>query len=131
MGVVPPFFKQVFFLKSRHERIDRGTKEDVDRLTQARLYEAGVLTVKQFAVLCEDVEEMRETAVKELALEMNTLKDKAKLSKMLVAFEIAKYRSSRMAELEGEAAVEELPKSFANPRFLEHEGGLREKVLDD
>ena len=39
-------------------------KEDVDRLTQARLYEAGVLSVKQFAVLCNDVEEMRETASK-------------------------------------------------------------------
>ena len=39
-------------------------KEDVYRLTQARWYEAGVLTVKQFGVLCKDVEEMRETAVK-------------------------------------------------------------------
>ena len=57
-------------------------KEDVDRLTQARLYEAGVLTVKHFAVLCKDVEEMRETAVKELGLEMKTLKDKTKLSKL-------------------------------------------------
>ena len=70
-------------------------KEDVDRLTQARLYEAGVLTVKQSAVLCKDVEEIRETAVKELGLEMETLKDKSKLSKLLVAFEIAKARSSR------------------------------------
>ena len=61
-------------------------KEDVDRLTQARLYEAGVLSVKQFAVLCKDVEEMRETAVKELGFEMKTLKDKAKLSMLLVAF---------------------------------------------
>ena len=60
--------------------------EDVDRLTQARLYEAGVLSVKQFAVLCKDVEEMREAAVKELGLEMKTLKDKAKLSMLLVAF---------------------------------------------
>ena len=34
-------------------------KEDVDWLTQARLNEAGVLTVKQFAVLCKDVEDMR------------------------------------------------------------------------
>ena len=41
---------------------------------------------KQFAVLCKDVEEMRETAVKELGLEMKTLKDKAKLSMLLVAF---------------------------------------------
>ena len=58
-------------------------------MTQARLYEAGVLTVKQFVVLCKDVEEMRETAVKELGLEMKTLKTKAKLSKLLVAFETA------------------------------------------
>ena len=70
-------------------------KEDVDRLTQARLYEAGVLTVKQSAVLCKDVEEIRATPVKELGLEMETLKDKSKLSKLLVAFEIANSRSSR------------------------------------
>ena len=55
-------------------------KEDVDRVTQARLYEA----VKQFAVLCKDVEEMRETTVKVLGLEMKTLK----------------ATSSKMAELE-------------------------------
>ena len=54
-----------------------------------------MLTVKQSAVLCKDVEEIRETAVKELGLEMETLKDKAKLSKLLVPFEIAKARSSR------------------------------------
>ena len=40
--------------------------EDVDRLTQAPLCDAGMLSVKQFAVLRKDVEEMRETAVKEL-----------------------------------------------------------------
>ena len=76
-----------------------------------------MLTVKQFAVLCKVVEEMRETAVKELRLEMKTLKDKAKLSKLLVAFEIGKARSSRMAELEGEAAVKELPKALPMPDF--------------
>ena len=88
-----------------------------DRLTQARLYEAAVLTVKQFAMLCNDVEEIRETAVKELRLEMKTLKNKAKVSKLLVALEIAKARSSRMAEMEGEAAVKELSKTLPTPDF--------------
>ena len=53
---------------------------------------------------------------------MKTLKDKAKLSKLLVAFETAKARSSMMAELEGEAAVKELPKTLPTPDFQ----GMRE-----
>ena len=97
-------------------------KEDVDRLTQARLYEAGVLSVKQFAVPCKDVEEMRETAVKELRLEMKTLKDKAKQSMLLVAFEIAKGRSPGMPELGGESTVQELPKALPTPDYQ----GMRE-----
>ena len=65
---------------------------------------------------------MRETAVKELGLEMKMIKDKAKLSKFLVAFEVAKARSSRMTELEGEAAVKKLPKALPTPDFQ----GMRE-----
>ena len=69
------------------------------------------------AVLCKDVEEMRETAVKELGLDLKTPKAKAKLSKLLVACDIAKTKSSRMAELEGEAPVKELPNALQTPDF--------------
>ena len=100
-------------------------KEDVDRLTQPRLYEAGVLTSKQFA------EEKRETAVKELGLEMKTLKDKAKLSKLLVAFEVAKGRSSSMAEVEGESAVKELPKALATPDYHSLREAYEKKFCGD
>ena len=82
--------------------------------------------VKEFVVLCKDVEEMRETAVKELGLEMKTLKDKAKLLKLLVAFEIAQDGKTG-----GRVPRQRTSESFTNARVTGHEGGLREEVLGD
>ena len=88
-------------------------KEGVDRMVQAKLYDAGVFTVKQFAVLCKDMDELREMSKDSLGIDPSKgLKDKAKLSKVLVAFEVAKARSTRLAELDGDASAREVPKSL-------------------
>jgi hypothetical protein len=93
-------------------------KEGVDRLTQARLYEAGVHTVKQLAVLCKDVDELRGMAKEALDIDPTKgLREKAKLSRVLVAFEMAKVRSAKIAEMEGDATVREVPKSLAANDF--------------
>jgi hypothetical protein len=62
-------------------------KEGVDRLTQARLYEAGVHTVKQLAVLCKDVDELRGMAKEALDIDPTKgLREKAKLSRFFGGF---------------------------------------------
>ena len=93
-------------------------KEKVDRNIQARLYDAGVLSVKQFAVMFKDIEDLRETAKESLGVDTTKgLKEKAKLSSLLVAFETAKNRQTKMAEMEGEAVARQLPKTLPSTDY--------------
>ena len=93
-------------------------KEGVDRLTQARLYSAGVATVKQLAVLCKDADELRSSAKDFLDIDPSKgLREKAKLTKVLVAFETAKVRAFKAAEMDGDAAVKEVPKALPSTDF--------------
>jgi len=98
-------------------------KENVDKIVQARMYDAGCLSVKQFAVMFKDIEDLRDSAKEALGIDpAKGLKEKAKLSNLLVAFDAAKKRSDKQAQLDGEATVRQQPKALPVNDFR----GMRE-----
>lgn len=77
---------------------------------QAKIYNAGALSIAQFACLFKDTEDIRATLKSELGVEQVTLASKAVASKLLVVWQRAKARSEKLAELEGERELRREPK---------------------
>ena len=74
----------------------------------------------------ENTAALRELPKKEFKLdEGESLRARVKVSKVVVAWESAKGRATKLAEMDGEAGVRELPKKVALPDFFAI--GLRSK----
>jgi len=98
--------------------------EDVQRA----FYEAGVSTVKEFAAMFENTAALRELLKKEFKLdEGESLRARVKVSKVVVAWESAKGRATKLAEMDGEAEVRELPKKVPLPDFFAMRSAFEEK----
>ena len=98
-------------------------REKVDVLTQARLFSAGVHSVKQLAALVKDADGMRKVARDFLLINSDgDLKERVKVFKLVVAYESAKGRAVKMAEIGGEAEVRYVPKKLIASDFH----GMRE-----
>jgi len=86
---------------------------------QKSFYEAGVGSVKEFAAMFENTAALRGLLKTEFKLdETESLAARVRVSKVVVAYESAKSRASKVAELEGEAETRELPKKVPLPDFF-------------
>lgn len=85
---------------------------------QAKFYLAGVDSVRSFAALVSSEAELRELLKTELNLpDENTMAAKVKMSKVIVAWEVARTRTTKMAEMDGEAEIRGEPKMLAMPDY--------------
>ena len=85
---------------------------------QKALYGAGVDSVEGFAALVNTSDAMRAVLKKDFSIdEEASLQDRVKVSKVLVAWEAAKVRTSKIRELEGEAEVRGIPKQIQQPDY--------------
>ena len=86
---------------------------------QNKFYEAQVDSVRSFGALVETGTAMRELLKKELLFdEGEHLATRANISKVIVAWENARARTAKHAEIEAEAETRDVPKKGAFARFL-------------
>ena len=85
---------------------------------QNKFYEAEVSSVKEFAAMFESTASLRDLLKKDFGLdESESVASRVKVSKLVVAWEAAKARTTKLAEMDGEAEVGEVPKRVALPDF--------------
>jgi len=89
--------------------------EDIQRA----FYEAGVGNVKEFGAMFESTAHLRELLASEFKLdEKSSLAARVKVSKVVVAWEAARVRKTKQAELDGEAEIREQPKKVCLPDYF-------------
>ena len=86
-------------------------REGVSDEFQAKLFVAGVQNVRQFGVLASSTDDMRDLLKTEFELSTeNGMGQRVQISKILVAWDHARQRSSKEAEAAAAAAVAETAK---------------------
>ena len=85
-------------------------KDRVDPAISNKLEEAGITTIRQFAVLTANAEELREMLGTDFGLDPKTLEGKVKISNVLCAFNSAKARALEADRADAEAATRNVPK---------------------
>ena len=109
-------------------------KEEVHADIQTKLIEAGVTSVKQFASLVKDADEMRELASDSFGLgDMKQLANKVRMSNLICAYNASKARSVEIDKIDAENEVRQVPKVIAGRDFLTMRAAFKEKhgALDD
>ena len=91
-------------------------KSDVPRSIQVKFFEAGVVPTQGFAAMFADESDLRSVLKTDFDLDSGKgLKDRVQVSKVVIAWENARTRTSKMHELEGEAEVRREPKRLQQP----------------
>ena len=86
-------------------------REKVDETVQAKLYISGVSTVRQFAVMFANVDDLRDVLMADFGLDPAAgLADRVKISRVLVAWETAKGRAAKSIEIDQECEMRGEPK---------------------
>ena len=95
-------------------------REQVDPDVQKHIFHVGVLTVRQFAAFAKDAEDLREIfRTGGLGIDpTGPLQERVKMSRVLVAWESAKTRATRVAEKEGESEVRQEPRQLRSSDYL-------------
>jgi hypothetical protein len=93
-------------------------RESVDSAVQDLVVNAGVKTVKHFASLAKDTEDMRDLAKQHFGLGETSLATKVNLSCLICAFNSAKARAAEMDKLDAENEVRAQPKVIPSSDFL-------------
>ena len=109
-------------------------KEEVHEDIQKQLIDSGVTSVKQFAALVKDADEMRELAADQFGLgDMKILANKVKMSNLVCAYNSSKARSSEIDKVDAENDVRQVPKIIAGRDFLTMRAAYKAKYgnLDD
>jgi len=95
---------------------------------QKSFYEAGVSSVKEFAAMFENTAALRQLLKTEFKLDENDgLAARVRVSKVVVAFESAKARTTKQAEMDGEAEIREQPKRVPLPDFFSMRAAFEER----
>ena len=93
-------------------------REGVDEDFQAKLYHVGVVNVKQFAAFAEDRADLRKITKDNFEIDMDVdMASRVKVSKIVVAWDVAKARSAKQAEIEGESQCRRVPKDIGASDF--------------
>jgi len=91
----------------------------VDEEFKKALVDAGITTVAQFGSLVETSAELRDLLKIEFKLDgSGGLAAKARIAKIVVAWDTAKKRTEKKAEVDVENSVRNLPKLLANSDFV-------------
>ena len=86
-------------------------KEEVDVDVQVKFYGAGILSIKTFAALFKDAEDLRATLKANFELDPDaSFAEKVRITKVVVAWEAAKTRATKAREIEGDAEARQQPK---------------------
>ena len=94
-------------------------KEGVEAGIQDRLFQAGVTSIKMFAVLAEDIGDLEGMAEKELGISTaeGGLKARVQLGAIKVAWQSAHARAGKVAEADAERETRMEPKLVAGSEF--------------
>ena len=85
---------------------------------QAKFFEAGIVSMRQFAAVAADGEELRKSLKEDFALDPAAgLQTKITISKVVVAWESAKVRSQKRAEAEAKAEARQESKPLRGTDF--------------
>ena len=96
------------------------SREQVDTQIQARVYHMGIVSVRQYAALAKDAEDLKDL-IRSGGFGLDptgTLIERVKMSKLIVAWESAKARASKLAEAEGESEIRQEPKMLKSTDYL-------------
>ena len=86
-------------------------RESVSKNMQSNLYHTGVVNTRQFAAFVSDADELRKTMKDDFGLDPTAnLPNRIELSKIVVAWESAKGRATKMSEIEADSEVREQAK---------------------
>ena len=81
-------------------------REGVNLEMQTKFYAAGIVNLRQFAAFCPSVDELRKSLLKDFGVDPESgLPAKVLISKIVVAWEAARARSTRLAEAEADAEI--------------------------
>ena len=78
---------------------------------------AGISTVRLFAAFAQDADELRKSLKDDFELDTSILVNKVTAGKVVVAWELAKARSSKMAEVEAESEIRQEAKPLRQSDF--------------
>jgi hypothetical protein len=94
-------------------------REGVQEITQSRLFYIGVLTVRHFASFVEDKTELRKTLKQSFDMDPDTgdIWVRVHISKVLVAWDAARARATKLADAEGDAEARGVPKDVSSSDY--------------
>ena len=93
-------------------------REGVAAEMQAKIYEAGILNMRQFAAFASDSDDLRKSLKEDFGLDPAAgLPTKIAISKIVVAWDAAKVRSQKLAEAEADAEVRQEAKPVRGTDF--------------
>ena len=93
-------------------------REGVNLEMQTKFYAAGIVNLRQFAAFCPSVDELRKSLLKDFGVDPESgLPAKVLISKIVVAWEAARARSTRLAEAEADAEIRQEAKPVRGNDF--------------
>jgi hypothetical protein len=93
-------------------------REGVDEDFQAKLYHVGVANVKQFAAFAKDRADLKKITRESFEIDADAdIQSRVKVSRIVVAWDVAKARSAKQAEIEGESQCRRVPKDIGASDF--------------
>lgn len=94
-------------------------KEEVPDVLQAKFFHIGIVSVAKFAALVKNADDLRKVLKDNMEIDVDAdLAHRVIAASVLVAFERASQRSSKLAEFEAELEVRRLPKPLENSEYL-------------
>ena len=87
-------------------------REGISLDNQVKIISAGITTLRQFGALCSTADDVRKIAKDDLGIDPSSLAERVEVSKLVVAWESAKIRSSKLAEAEAEAEIRQEAKQM-------------------
>ena len=93
-------------------------REGVNLEMQTKFYAVRIVNLRQFAAFCPSVGELRKSLLKDFGVDPEyVLPAKVLISKIVVAWEVARARSTRLAEAEADAEIRQEAKPVRGNNF--------------
>ena len=93
-------------------------KEEVTDAVQIKIADAGITNMRTFAAFAKDADDLRAVAKSDLDLDpAEGLAKRVTLSKLVVAWETARKRTDKTAEIQAEAEARDVPKRLTTPDY--------------
>jgi hypothetical protein len=111
--IITQIEKEAAFLKASSELKFLLDREGVEDDFQAKLFHIGVTTIRQFAVFAEDRGDIKALVKNNFEIDADAdIASRVKVSKIIVAWDSARARSTKQSEIEGECEARKVPKDL-------------------